>query len=176
MRTSSADLLAPSMPFNPQSYTLPSQPAALFSQDLSVPIFQDSARSFGVYTPLEPIWDENTHGCNPTLDMLNTSTRPTPNSSIPSQALANYSRNDTTSSHSQDQIRTQRNYDRLRQQRSRAETENTQLRESRDANRSDVDRANEIVDEILCQEQIPEALYTKISQLSDILETIKGRL
>ncbi|TPX12660.1 uncharacterized protein E0L32_000837 [Thyridium curvatum] len=173
----SADLLASSTPFNiPQSS--PSEPAALFSQDFSMPLYQGSAQSLGVYTPLEPIWDDNTHACStldPALDMLNTSTIPTSSSSMPSQARANDSRNDTAS-HSQGQNRTQRNYDRLRQQRLRAETENRQLRERRDANRSDVDRAHEIVDEILCQEQIPEVLYAKISLLSDILETIRGRL
>ncbi|RFU24657.1 hypothetical protein B7463_g11680, partial [Scytalidium lignicola] len=79
-------------------------------------------------------------------------------------------------SQSSDQTQLRQNYQRLQLRNSRTETENTQLLEARLSNRTEIGRANSILDEIFAMENVPNEIYERLTQVSNILDSINERL
>ncbi|KAI1875803.1 uncharacterized protein JN550_002089 [Neoarthrinium moseri] len=75
-----------------------------------------------------------------------------------------------------DRSNIQRNYDRLKTRSVQTEKLNADFREANRANRTDIDRVDTILEDVLTIEELPDLIFERISQVSDILSVIKGRL
>ncbi|KAI1848166.1 hypothetical protein JX266_005879 [Neoarthrinium moseri] len=75
-----------------------------------------------------------------------------------------------------DRSNIQRNYDRLKTRSLQTEKLNAEFREANRANRTDIDRVDTLLEDVLTFEELPDLIFERISQVSDILSAIKGRL
>ncbi|KAF4984207.1 hypothetical protein FZEAL_547 [Fusarium zealandicum] len=75
-----------------------------------------------------------------------------------------------------DQSQLRRNYERLRDRHSQIETDISELQDSNRVARSDVVRADALIDELLALQSLPAHVYDKLSEVSDTLLSVKRRL
>lgn len=68
-----------------------------------------------------------------------------------------------------------RNYDRMKVQNSRMEGENAEFRAANSQNRTDLSRVETVLEEVLGLD-LPEGIYESLSQVSELLSLVKGRL
>jgi hypothetical protein len=75
-----------------------------------------------------------------------------------------------------DQTQLRRNHDRLRARHSRIEEEVDEFRETNRNSRSDLGRADAVIDELLALENLPRNIEDKLFEVSQILESVRKRL
>ncbi|KAH7009632.1 hypothetical protein EDB80DRAFT_713609 [Ilyonectria destructans] len=93
------------------------------------------------------------------------------NSVIPSSETAIQ-----TSQNELDQTQTRRNYDRLRARHSRLEEEVTDFHETIRNARSNIGRADAVIDDLLALENLPRHIEDRLSEVSQILERVQKGL
>ncbi|KAI0815584.1 hypothetical protein GGR55DRAFT_675204 [Xylaria sp. FL0064] len=124
------------------------------SQELSLPLLE-------IFDERPSITNSNTNSSE-SVPTSNTSLAPASSVQIPQQP-----------SDSREPATTQRNYDRLKSRFSRIEAENTSLREASHQARDDVNRVEQILEDVLVSEDLPAHLYDNISEAADILMKLK---
>ena len=70
----------------------------------------------------------------------------------------------------------QRNYDRLKTRSQQAQRDNAEFREVNRENRTDIDRVDAIVEEVLSFDELSSPIFERLSQVSEILSCVRGRL
>ncbi|KAH6986312.1 hypothetical protein BKA56DRAFT_580224 [Ilyonectria sp. MPI-CAGE-AT-0026] len=75
-----------------------------------------------------------------------------------------------------DQTQLRRNHERLKARNSRAEAENSELRENNRCVRADLGRVDSVLDDLLASEDLPSHVFDKLSEVSEILLLIKSRI
>lgn len=75
-----------------------------------------------------------------------------------------------------DQTQLRRNHERFKARNSRAEAENSELRENNRCARADLGRVDSVLDDLLASEDLPSHVFDKLSEVSEILLLIKSRI
>ncbi|KAH7148317.1 hypothetical protein EDB81DRAFT_758747 [Dactylonectria macrodidyma] len=75
-----------------------------------------------------------------------------------------------------DQTQLRRNYERLKVRNTRTEAENGELRENNRCARADIGRMDSVLDDLLAAEDLPSHLFDKLTEVSEILLSIKSRI
>ncbi|KAH7149078.1 hypothetical protein B0J13DRAFT_550625 [Dactylonectria estremocensis] len=144
---------------DPMLFSIPSTP----SYSLSVPLLE------------APIGSQQQPNSQPRLIYT-----PSQSAVASTDSLSNMPRTNRaigrTQQQASDQTQLRRNYQRLKVRNTRAEAENGELRENNRCARADIGRMDSVLDDLLAAEDLPSHLFDKLSEVSEILLSIKSRI